>query len=607
MPIKDPLNYFPNFLFKAWKSIGIPVAPTPLQYDFAHYLTDNLVWNEIGEAAKGGDEGARKILMAFRGAAKSYVTTAFAVYRLRLNRDEEVLVTSATDGFAGSIATFAYNMVRNFDWLADMKPRSDQRQSALAFDVNGAKVSKDESFASRSIFGQITGRRATLIIGDDLETPNTSDTETKRNQLRERVSELGGAIIKPGGDIFFLGTAQHEQTIYKEYAEEKGYELRIYPIVYPIPSDDPKKDERLKYGTRLAPIIANALADNPLLAGTSTEPSRFSERDIEGRKLAWGTIEFDRQFKMWLDADVGKKNPLKLRDLIVMDIAPPTPAKPKLLLPSELVWSTLTQHRVLELEVDSLPGDTHVFGPAKADIWVPAEEVSCWVDPSGEGKDETTWTIFGSQAGRAFLLHQGSSQDGHSEEVLKQIARDCKHWGVQVVEVESNFGQGMFSSLLRPQMTLEGLTCDIEDYRQGRASKESRILAISEPVFTGHRLVVNAQVLREDFKVEYPHIEKAQRRFFRLTYQLTRLTKQKGALKHDDRVDGLSGGLRRFAERMQKTLDNARAEGKDRALEIEAEKIIEARRKAGLPLFGLEKKPSNFGRGKGHATGKTSR
>jgi hypothetical protein len=99
------------------------------------------------------------------------------------------------------------------------------------------------------------------------------------------MGELGGAIILPGGDIYLLGTAQTEQTVYKEYHEEKGYELRIWPIVYPIPSDDPKLDEVRKYGPCSSPPRSpQALAENPHLAGTSVEPTRFTEADILQRR-----------------------------------------------------------------------------------------------------------------------------------------------------------------------------------------------------------------------------------------------------------------------------------------------------------------------------------
>ena len=234
----DPLDFFPNFLWKAWKTIDLP-KPTPLQYDFCEYLDAGAV------GLNPNVEGDRKILMAFRGASKSYVTTAFAVCCLRRDRTERILVTSATAKFAGGIATFAYSMVRGFDWLADMKPSNEQRQSALAFDVAGAPAAKDESFASEGIFGQITGRRATKIIGDDLETPNTSETETARSDLRKRMGEFGALLI-PGGGIYLLGTAQTEDTVYKEWSEEKGFELRIWPIVYAPPSNAPQQAEVVK-------------------------------------------------------------------------------------------------------------------------------------------------------------------------------------------------------------------------------------------------------------------------------------------------------------------------------------------------------------------------
>jgi hypothetical protein len=585
--VADLLDFFPNFLWKAWKTIGLP-QPTPLQYDFCEYLDSG------GIGLDPAREGDRKILMAFRGASKSYVTTAFAVCKLRRDRTERILVTSATAKFAGGIATFAYSMVRGFDWLADMKPGNDQRQSALAFDVAGAPQAKDESFASEGIFGQITGRRATTIIGDDLETPNTSETETARADLRKRVGEFG-AIILPGGSIYLLGTAQTEDTIYKEYAEEKGFELRIYPIVYPTPSIDPKQDELVKYGPRLAPMIAKGLEANPELAGTSTEPSRFTELDIAARRKLWGKTEFDRQFKMFLDAGVGKGNPLKLRDLVVMELGAPKATDPHLLLPSEVTYNPMPANR-WDIKVDALTGDSHLYAPSHTDIWVPAEEIVCFVDPSGEGNDETTWTIGAGLLGRVFVLFQGASTDGHSSDVMKAIAADCKRWRVQTVKVESNFGQGMFGELLQPHFSDIQHPVAIEDERVGQVSKEKRIVATLEPLTTDHRLVVSADLLRRDFEVDYEDIEAAKRRYHRLTYQITRMTKQKGCVPFDDRVDSLAGLAKHFVGVLQRQLAKASEDGKVRAIEREAEEMIALRKAQGLPLFGLDRHERVLGR-----------
>ena len=598
---KDPLSSPKNFLFKTWRTLGLP-DPTPLQYDFIEYLNEGLAWRQVNEEAAGGGEGARKILMAFRGAAKTYVCTTNAVFRLRENPLEEALVVSATDGFASAISTMAFQMVTQFDWLAgDMAPSSIQRQSALAFDVRGARTaSKDASFTARGIFGQITGLRATLIIGDDLETPNTSETETKRTNLRHRMSELGGAIIKPGGDILLLGTAQTEQTVYKDYADGKGYQLAIYPIRYPRPSMDPKKDEARHYGNRLAPLLQAKLRENPLLAGTATEPSRFDERDIMRRQTEWGTTEFQRQFLMWMNAGADRLYPLKLKDLIALDIAPPLPGKPSVSIPATLTWSTMREHRVRDMPTDSLPGDGSVHYPLGQDVWLPAEETICAVDPSGEGEDETAWAIVAGLGGRVYLLKQGFSLEGHTEGTLKKIAADCAEWGVQLVRSESNFGQGMFSSLLRPHLNSAGCKADVEDVRaSGQTHKERRIVETLEPLITSHRLVVNTGVFREDFPVDYPQVEEAKRRFYRLTYQLTRMTKVRGAVKHDDRVDSLASACGYFHERLQRALDKEHDHSKDRALELEAEKIIAARIKAGQPVLGWlpENNPQGFGRG----------
>lgn len=595
----DPLRNPKNFLFKAWRSLALS-DPSPLQYDFIEYLNDHRAWQQIREesvtlAAMGSTmltstgTGARKILMAFRGAAKTYVCTTNAVYRLRENPLEEVLVVSATDGFASAISTMAWKMVTEFEWLAgDMAPSKEQRQSALAFDVRGARLaSKDASFTARGIFGQITGLRATCVLGDDLETPNTSETEVKRTQLRHRMAEIPGAIIKPGGDIFLLGTPQNEMTVYKEWADEKGFELSIYPILFPRATTDPKTNEMLHYGTRLSPFITRQLDANPMLAGTSTEPQRFDEADIAQRQQAWGKTEFERQFKMWMDAGAGRAYPLKLRDLIVFDISPPMPGK-KVHLPSVIQWAPLHPYRIRDIHVDGLAGDGTLFGPMKMDVELPAEEVIGWIDTSGEGEDETTWTILAGLAGRVYLLWQGSSREGHTEATMKAIAKDFATWGVQQAFVEANFGGGMFATLLKPHLQKAGAVTDVEDIPATRIQKEVRIVNALEPLMTSHRLVVNTGVFRQDFDNvhEYKDVIESRRRFYRLTYQLTRMTKLKGAVKFNDRADGLGSGVVHFADRLQRALDHESNLSKEQALQREAQKIIDARIKAGLPVAG---------------------
>jgi hypothetical protein len=384
----------------------------------------------------------------------------------------------------------------------------------------------------------------------------------------------------PGGSIKVLGTAQTEQSLYLELASARGYSMRMFPVEYPELAELPK------YGTFLDPRISRAVMENPELAGTSTEPSRFDEGDIAGRRLEWGTTEFDRQFLLHLDAGAGAESPLKLRDLIVLDWGPPAPGEP-LRLPPELSWQPITE--VEDLAVDSLNGDSKVYFPATVsppDLWMKADWVKCWVDPSGSGADETTWTIMGHLSGRGFLCHQGASTGGHSKPVLDQIAADCKLWGVSNVKVEGNFGQDMFATLLIPAFAEIGHPVLVESESAGAVAKEKRIVDALEPVLTAHRMVVNLRVLRKDFLVDYPHVEASKRRFYRLTYQLTRITRTKGSVKHDDRIEGMANAAALLTTLLRQMTEEAQKANKAVMIAREAEKMAELRRSQGLPTFG---------------------
>lgn len=111
-----------------------------------------------------------------------------------------------------------------------------------------------------------------------------------------------------------------------------------------------------------------------------------------------------------------------------------------------------------------------------------------------------------------------------------------------------------------------------------------------QPVTTAHRLVIAAEVLRNDLGAakDYPNVEMDKRRNYRLTYQLTRLVKKKDCLPHDDRADMLATGVGKFMGHLQRQLQDAAKQNKEALLMLEAEKLIEARRRMKLPLYGLE-------------------
>ncbi|MFZ3194086.1 MAG: phage terminase large subunit [Moraxellaceae bacterium] len=564
---------FKNFMFKTWMTL-FGNAPTRLMYDVGDYL-------QFGPR--------RSIVMGFRGLSKSYVTVDFGVWTLYCDPTEIVLTVSGSGDGAKGNAALAYSMINNFDWLAHMKPRGSLRQSAQAFDVPGTRHEKSESFAAMSLFGQVTGRRASLILPDDCETPNTSATEGDRKSLEVRFAELGGAILKPGGRIKVLGTSQTEQTLYVNLAQNKGYGMRMWPVTYPIPHPDPKKDEVRKFGPWLAPTIRLELEANPELAGTSVEPGRFTEDDLFERLLEYGTTEYERQFKLWLDAGAGTAKPLHLRDIPIIEMEAPHENAP-LLVPRELRWDPSPANAYKDIEVDSLNGDSTLYAPSDVKDWIEPEKRVLIIDPSGGGEDETAWGILAQLGGRVFLARVRARLEGFSSDTLDAIVADAVLYRPHEIRIEKNYGGGMFGELLRPKLMAAGVMCPIIEETAGQVQKEVRMVDTLEALVTGHRLVVAAEVFREDFGVSYESIPKDKHRNYRLSYQITRVTKKKGCLPHDDRLDMLATGVASFMGTLKRVLDEAAKESRDLYLQAEAEKIIETRRKQGQPLFGHEAK-----------------
>ena len=82
-----------------------------------------------------------------------------------------------------------------------------------------------------------------------------------------------------------------------------------------------------------------------------------------------------------------------------------------------------------------------------------------------------------------------------------------------------------------------------------------------EPVMMRHKLIVNTSVIYDDYKV-YENDQK-----YSLIYQLTRLTRDKGALAHDDRLDAVTMAVAFWLE----SLDRDAQQGID---ELEEEQLM---------------------------------
>lgn len=529
---------FRIFVFIVWRSIGLP-EPTEIQYDIAETLMNT--------------PNDRFIIEGFRGVAKSFLTCAYVVWKLWKDPQLKVLVVSASKDRADANAIFIKRIILLIDFLDILRPQKGQRDTQNLFDVGLAIPDISPSVKSVGITGQITGSRADLLIADDVEIPNNSSTQTQRMQLQERVKEFD-AVLKPKGQIIYLGTPQNEMSLYNELTK-RGYKKRIWTVQYPS-----TKKERENYGDELAPLIAERYDNAPqAYAGQPTDPTRFNTEEIAKRKLSYGKAGFALQFMLNTNLSDAEKYPLKIKDLIVTDI---DNTKGSL----KYSWCSERSHRLIDIPCVALKGD-YFYSPLGM-----AEETEEYtgcvmaIDPSGRGKDETAYAIIKFLNGFLFLVEVGGYRQGYTTETLTALALKAKYYGVNEIITESNFGDGMFVQLLKPIIN-KIHACSISEVNS-RQQKERRIIDTLEPVLMQHRLIVNTQVIMDDFRVY------EQDPAYSLIYQMTRLCNEKGALAHDDRLDALAMAVAHWKEVIDRDAETGLQENLDALLEAWADPDI---------------------------------
>jgi hypothetical protein len=63
---------------------------------------------------------------------------------------------------------------------------------------------------------------------------------------------------------------------------------------------------------------------------------------------------------------------------------------------------------------------------------------------------------------------------------------------------------------------------------------------------------------------------------YQLMYQISRVTRSKGALAHDDRLDALSMGVAYWSEKMAQDVDKKIRERKSEKFDLELKKFMES-------------------------------
>ena len=516
---------FKVFLTLVWRELDLP-KPTRAQLAIADYL----------------QHGPKRLqISAFRGVGKSWITAAFVLWVLFNDPDKKIMVISASKERADNFSIFCQKLILDISWLSFLGPRdSDQRWSRISFDVGPAKPHQAPSVKSVGITGQMTGSRAHLMIFDDVEVPANSATDMQREKLLQLVTEAE-SILTPdkSSRILFLGTPQSTFTIYRKLAE-RSYRPFVWPARYPR--------DLSKYEGLLAPQLVEDLETREGLTWKPTD-SRFSEHDLMEREAAMGRSNFMLQFMLDTSLSDAEKFPLKFQDLIVTPLGNEAAER--------YAWSADPRYMIKSLNPVGLPGD-RFYAPMFIDEGMcDYAETIVSVDPSGRGTDETVAVVLSQANGYVFVRDLKAYRDGYSDATLSDIVRLGKKYKASTMLVESNFGDGMVSELLRRHIIQQGAGFSTEEVR-ATVRKEERIIETLEPVMNQHKLIIDPKVWEYDY-ASNPDAPPERRIEYMLGYQMSRMCREKGAVKHDDRVDALAQGVQWFIDALAQSAFKAQA------------------------------------------------
>ncbi len=505
---------FKLFLQALWDQLDLP-QPTRAQYAIADYL----------------QSGPKRLqIQAFRGVGKSWITGAFVLWTLFKNPEKKIMIISASKERADNMSIFLQKLIIETPWLKHLQPKSDDsRWSRISFDVN-CSPHQAPSVKSVGITGQLTGSRADLMILDDIEVPGNSMTELMREKLLQLCTEAE-SILTPKDDsrIMYLGTPQTTFTVYRKLAE-RSYRPFVWPARYPKSLSN--------YEGLLAPQLQEDI-DMGVDVGDCTDPDRFDNEDLIDREASMGRSNFMLQFMLDTSMSDAEKFPLKMADLIVTSVNPKEA-------PDAIVWCSDPVNVIKELPTVGLPGDYFYRPMQMQGEWGPYTETICAVDPSGRGSDETAACYLSQRNGFLYLHDMRAYRDGYSDRTLLDILRGCKKYNVSTLVIETNFGDGIVSELFKKHLQQTKQNIFVDEVR-ANVRKEDRIIDSLEPVLNQHRLVVNRSVIDWDYTSNKDSAPES-RLLYMLFYQMSRMCREKGAVKHDDRIDVLAMAVKYYTD-----------------------------------------------------------
>src|SRR5512139_367897 len=487
-----------------------------------------------------------RMVMAQRGEAKSTRAALYAVWRIVQRPATRVLIVSAGEDQASEVATLVVRLIQTWDILECFRPdrMAGDRTSTSAFDVHYSLkgLDKSPSVACVGITSNLPGKRADLLIPDDIESNKNGLSASQRAQLLHLSKEF--TSICTHGDILYLGTPQSKDSIYNTL-QGRGFEIRIWPGRFPT------LDEEEKYAGRLAPFVLERMQANPSLRtgggitgqrGQPADPGRYSDADLIEKELDKGPEDFQLQFMLDTSLVDAQRQQLRLSDLIVANFTPD-------LLPEVIAWQAAEKYLVpLGQDFPVTMARMYYAPPAECSFVKRPLDVFMYVDPAGGGADEIGIGVACALGPYIHVLDVAGLKGGLNPETEAEFVAIIRRNKVKRIKVESNMGHGLFEISLRAILNKHDDLKDVANSVTGEYStgqKERRIIDSLVSPMQRHKVVVHQQVFESDARYGKQHGIEA-RTGFSMWYQMANITTDRGSLPHDDRLEAVAGAVREF-------------------------------------------------------------
>ncbi len=397
--------------------------------------------------SKWHNNETRLLVMAFRAFGKSTIIGLFCVWILQNNPSKRILVLSADEALARKMVRNVKRIIERHPLTHGLKPAKPDQWASDRFTINRDTELRDPSMLAKGISANLTGTRADIVICDDVEVPNTSDSAEKRENLRKQLAEVI-YILSPNGTQLYTGTPHTYQTIYAENARAELGE-----------------DEAFLNGFCRLKI--------PLLDknNNSVWPDKYDRQTIAQIKRQTGPNKFARQMMLEpVDISEGHLNPALLN-----------------VYEDEL-------HYVKELNGLYIGGRKMISGTA-------------WWDPafgSARGDASVLAIIFTDEKGALYLQHllyiktNPNEAEDEANQQCTAIAAALKQHYVPSVSVEVN-GIGKFlPRILRNTLARSRTPCAVEEAVSSR-SKDLRILEAFDAVLAARMLNIHRSIYQTPF------------------------------------------------------------------------------------------------------------